>query len=437
MVKKLSAQQIIGRRGAHLFSERVLSAGLSFHETGALDTGIDGFVELRDTETQEVKAQYVSVQIKTQEKGGFVEETDSQFAYRCEQKDLDYWISSNIPVIFVVVHLETGGIWWKSVQEWFSDHSRRASRKIVFNKVGDSLRQASVPELTALVSSFAKPGLIIPASRFDEELTTNLLLMKYPDKVFVGSCDLNYKQVWGYLSDGGRRPPRDWMISGNRMWSFSDLDTRKFEDVIEDGTVEWIGTRDWLRSDGDVTRNQFVALVKNTLWEMVGDQLAFERGKGLLYFKKYDNKAERRYSYQSYQKKTGREVVAAYPKGGEPYYFRHAAFSPDFVEIDEEWYMAIDPTYYFSVDGRREYRRAQDRLSGIKRLETNQSVRGHIGMWKALLIRSDDMLRQDPLHFDDVGAGALGFGVPDDLWRTNEEDDVKKRLAEAQHEFDI
>jgi hypothetical protein len=29
-------------------------------------------------------------------------------------------------------------------------------------------------------------------------------------------------------------------------------------------------------------------------------------------------------------------------------------------------------------------------MSGIKRLETNQSVRGHIGMWTAFLVRQPD-----------------------------------------------
>ena len=35
------------------------SAGLSFHPTGPLDAGIDGFIELRDPQTGEVRAQYV------------------------------------------------------------------------------------------------------------------------------------------------------------------------------------------------------------------------------------------------------------------------------------------------------------------------------------------------------------------------------------------
>jgi hypothetical protein len=38
---------------------RLLSVGLSFHANGPLDAGIDGFLELRDPETGEVRAQWI------------------------------------------------------------------------------------------------------------------------------------------------------------------------------------------------------------------------------------------------------------------------------------------------------------------------------------------------------------------------------------------
>jgi hypothetical protein len=74
-------------------------------------------------------------------------------------------------------------------------------------------------------------------------------------------------------------------------------------------------------------------------------------------------------------------------------------------------------------------------MSGIKRLETNQSVRGHIGMWTAFLVRQPDLLRKDPLVFTAVPALGLPFGVPDDLWRENEDDDEKTRMEKAQLEL--
>lgn len=105
------------------------------------------------------------------------------------------------------------------------------------------------------------------------------------------------------------------------------------------------------------------------------------------------------------------------------------------MRIDGEWYLAIEPTYHFTSDGYHEFRYAPDRLSGIKRLETNQSVRGHIGMWTAFLVRQPDLLRREALVFETVPELPLPFGVPDDLWRENEDDDEKKRLEKAQYEL--
>jgi hypothetical protein len=56
MAKKISEQQRIGQQGVHLLGGRLLSVGLSFHPNGPLDAGIDGFLELRDPETGEVRA---------------------------------------------------------------------------------------------------------------------------------------------------------------------------------------------------------------------------------------------------------------------------------------------------------------------------------------------------------------------------------------------
>ena len=92
--KFISRQQPIGERGRHLFSERVLAAGLSFLPTGPLDAGIDGFIELRDPQTGEVRAQYVMAQLKTKDDGTFNQESASSFLWSVDHRDLEYWLGS-------------------------------------------------------------------------------------------------------------------------------------------------------------------------------------------------------------------------------------------------------------------------------------------------------------------------------------------------------
>ena len=84
MAKKLSEQQIIGQQGVHLLSGRLLSVGLSFQPTGSLDAGIDGFLELRDPSTGEVRAQWITAQLKTRKQGNFSEETGESFSFICD-----------------------------------------------------------------------------------------------------------------------------------------------------------------------------------------------------------------------------------------------------------------------------------------------------------------------------------------------------------------
>ena len=437
MTKKLSDQQIIGQQGVHLLGERLLSHGLSFHPTGALDAGIDGFLELRDPATGEVKAQFISAQLKTKKSDSFSEETEESFSFICDQRDLDYWGGSNLPVILIVARLSDKLICWKSIQTWFADPERRRTRKVIFDKAKDSLDAAALPAFSATVANFATPGLIVPSTRITESLDLNLLKVVYPDRIHIAATELSRAEVREALVEAYGNPPNDWILHGKRICSFRDISLPPFRDVIEEGTEERLGTREWFESDGEVTKRLFVQLLARTLSEMVHEPLVYWKSKGYLFFKLQRDRRGKKFFYKSFEKQTSRQLVKSYFKPGDskPSYYQHAAFFPNFIEMGGSWYLAIDPTYHFTSDGYHEFRYASDRLSGIKRLETNQSVRGHIGMWKAFLIRQPDLLRRDPLKFEAIPAVELPFGVPDELWRGAEEEDEKSRMDKAQHEL--
>jgi hypothetical protein len=239
--KTISRQQIIGERGYHLFSERVMAVGLTCHQTGRLEAGIDGFIELRDPDTGEVRAQFVGAQIKTRDSDRFSEETDTSFSFPLDARDLDYWLSSNAPVILVVVRLEDQLICWKSIQSWFDTPAKKASRKIVFDKTSDLLTKASAPALAQMVASFGKPGTMVPPMRADEQLDTNLLRAIFPAQVNVASTDLSYVEIRQAMLHVEDPAPIDWVSYGKRIFSFRDLDSPVFKAVVEPGTAELIG----------------------------------------------------------------------------------------------------------------------------------------------------------------------------------------------------
>jgi hypothetical protein len=53
-MKKIGKSDVIGQQGMSLIEGIVLSMGFMFYQTGGVEAGIDGFIELRDAETGEV-----------------------------------------------------------------------------------------------------------------------------------------------------------------------------------------------------------------------------------------------------------------------------------------------------------------------------------------------------------------------------------------------
>ncbi|MCL2716068.1 MAG: DUF4365 domain-containing protein [Alphaproteobacteria bacterium] len=437
MPKKISEQQRIGQQGVHLLGLRLLSVGLTFQANGPLDAGIDGFLELRDPQTTEVRAQWITAQLKTQKEGRFTEETNEGFSYLCKQNDLDYWLESNLPVVLFVARLSDEKIFWKALQPWFADADHRRSRKVIFDKVKDALNEAALPGLASAVANFSAPGMVVPSTRLAEALDTNLLKVAFPPRIHVAETTLSYSEVREALVESYQAVPVDWVLRGKKIFRFCDISIPLFQDFIKEGSEEEIDTLEWIESEGEVTRRVFVDLLSRTLSEMVRESLVYWRAGRYLFWKLDKGKSSRDYSYRSFVKNTSRKVVKSYKREGDhkPVCFRHDAFHASFVRISGQWYLAVEPTYHFTSDGYHDYRYAADWLSGIKRKETNQSIRGHVGMWSAFLVREPDLLRNDPLVFTTVPALELPFGLPDELWRENEDNDEKTRMEKAQLEL--
>jgi hypothetical protein len=55
-VKILSKNQLTGQRGESLVADRTLAMGFAFDGRNRLETGIDGFIELRDPKTGQTLA---------------------------------------------------------------------------------------------------------------------------------------------------------------------------------------------------------------------------------------------------------------------------------------------------------------------------------------------------------------------------------------------
>ncbi len=144
--KKIHRSSVIGQQGVNLIESVVLGMGYLWYPTSGTEAGIDGSIEIRDPETGEVTNSIVQVQSKATA-NPFQGETESGLDYRCSEKDLDYWMQGNAPVILVVSRPQSEEAYWVSVKNYFADPKRRAARKVRFDKTPENKK---VPGTDAL-----------------------------------------------------------------------------------------------------------------------------------------------------------------------------------------------------------------------------------------------------------------------------------------------
>ena len=135
--KKLSRQVVRGQQGINLIEKIVLQMGSSWSPTGALDVGIDGYVELFDPSSELALGKVLAVQSKVVANPN--NEDVTGFDYYCDERDLEYWLQGNMPVILIVSQPERGEAFWVSIKDYFHSHERRKARKVHFSKPEEPL----------------------------------------------------------------------------------------------------------------------------------------------------------------------------------------------------------------------------------------------------------------------------------------------------------
>ena len=126
--KTLSKQALIGQRGVNLIERIVLDMGSRWVPSPVLDVGIDGIIELCDPTTGAALGIVLHVQSRATEER-FTAETVDSFEYLCSERDLDYWMQGNAPVVLVVSRPGNNEAYWVSIKDYFADPNRRSARR--------------------------------------------------------------------------------------------------------------------------------------------------------------------------------------------------------------------------------------------------------------------------------------------------------------------
>ena len=207
--KVFTSQSLIGQEGINFIERIALDMKCLWHPTVGPDIGIDGSIELCDQTTGESFHQLIAVQSRATA-GHFVSESATSLEYTCDERDLNYWMQGNLPVILVHSRPSTGEAYWISVKEFFADPSLRASRKITFNKETDRF-SATVYQRLLNLAAPAERGLYLGPVPKTERLLTNLLPVRLVSpRIFVAETEYrNTRDVWDRLRGRGIRAGRE------------------------------------------------------------------------------------------------------------------------------------------------------------------------------------------------------------------------------------
>jgi|GEM_PF-300130 len=442
--KQVSRQASIGQQGVNLIEQVVLRMGSAWHPSNAsLDAGIDGEIELVDPDYHVATNAIIRVQSKATA-GAFPGETSDSFEWPVNERDLDYWMSGNAPVVLVVSRPLMGEAYWVAIKDYFATPSRRKAKRVRFDK--NRMRfSADAREALFALAVPRDSGIYFAPRPREERLFSNLLAVSgFPKRLWIGDTDLRRPgDVYAQLREAGAEAP-EFVLRDRRILAPYDLTEKPWSSFVDRGTVEDFDPEHWALSDDRDLTTRFVELL-NFCLSVRCRQIGCERRKddGMYYFAPSEDLTSRIIPYRSVKENTRRTVFHGYPykKGenkGEIAYYRHAGFYGQFRRYDGAWYLSITPTYHFTSDGRRQHPFYESKLKGIKAIEKNGTVLGHVVMWASLLRGrdedADDLFFTPPyphLRFGQLATFELSVGIDDRTWLPNEEKAVAKSVVET------
>lgn len=424
VMKKITDEQILGEKGVSLIQSLVLQMGFTWHPSNqALEAGIDGWVELRDSATGEVANFWLAVQSRARSK---VREDATTVKYTCTLKDVEYWMqgNKNQPMILVLSRPDDQLAWWVSLRDYLQGKDIKRERMIVFDKTRDQLTAATAEDWKSLGTLNGVGAFFTPSKRH-ESLASNLVeVTRFNPTIYSA---VTTAKSGGELRERLRTieqwPAREWIFGKERrIYSFHDLASHPWNQVCDVTTIATTPTESLAFSDTDDDRFDFVRLLNQCLCAILGRlRMRYSKEQDCYYFAPNKPDPVRKLGYKSRKRRTARDVVRRHYSKRDTSriaYYRHDAFTRRFLQFGDRWYLMVEPTYVFTTDGHEPDPYREERLSKIKSIEGDAAVAGKVAMFTDIL-RDHDSLFDDPYPF--IGFGTtesvtLDVGIDDDAW---------------------
>lgn len=418
MTKHITNSQMLGELGETAVKKLVLEMQFIYEHRGRLEAGTDGIIELRDPKSGAPLGKLLAVQVKSTDSGQYIRETDRSFEYLLRPDDLKYWRTSNIPVIIVLWRRSDETAYWKDV----TDCVRGEERRLSFDKTTDQFNRSCADRVGGLTIDRQTAGVYLPPLGSGEEALINLLRIKLPDELFIATSPFGTgKDAVPELAKQSNKR-WDWVIRNRRFVSFFDPRHYGTRAIVDLDQVEAVDPATFVLNDDPDDTNDTIDLLRRTVERQTAGQLTYLPKDRLFHFRATSLRKSRKYRYFAAVKETASTVVSPSTKGKA--YVRHHAARLRFERLADEWFVVIDPDFYFTQDGFQPHRFPEALLAGKKRLERNAAIRGQVIMWQHLLVDSgkpvvglfDDEAPPPVLQFERLPMIQLARAVPEASW---------------------
>jgi hypothetical protein len=433
-VKILTQNTLLGQQGVNLIEKRVQEMGYWWYPSTVPEVGIDGYIEIRDPQTGEMKNLRLLVQSKATE-SPWSREHDDGFDFICEEKDLQYWLAGTDEVLLVMSRPSREIAFWVPVKAYFKAHpENRVARRISVIKEKSCFDKTAAGALLRIAAPVDLGAYLSPRPKTEKLYSNPLQVSHYAPDLHVSQTELREpRELWAKARELDVRITSEWSLQDGNLYSFHDLSRYPWTEFCDAGTHDPFHTSEWAESEDHDRKRLFVRLMNSALKERLEEWKVWRRkDDDMYYFVAPRPFRPRRIDFSGSVAEQFRTVVQKYPSG-KTSYIRHMAFGGYFKRMAGNWYLEITPSYIFTMDGFKTSKYEADLLKGIKEIEHNDAVLVQVHLWADILTRSADLVHEDYpfLKFSELLALEIPYGISDKEWLSNEDLDVGASGLEA------
>lgn len=325
---------------------------------------------------------------------------------------------------------------------------------------------SSTPKLEAICriyqSEFSDTKIELRKKEFErgylnkepENIYPNLLKIEFPETIYMADLNINEEEIIEdynkYLESIGRKTIKtlkkgrlikyalrkykcftdDWVQYENYIYTFRDLsnNSEPLSNIIDQGTVTTLSCEEFYTEDNH--NRVFKNLLRNTLIELCKTkEIEWFRKKNIFRFENNRIVPKQKQIRWKGKKESTKTVIFEVINKKEKHIicFRNLAFKCFFLNITNNWFLVLNPTWSFTdPGGYKQSRFESSYLSGIKKLENNQSVFNYFRFFGYYLSYRDLFTQEYPyLKVMTYSALQLSPRLDEKTWNPIKESNLK------------